>query len=326
VTPASDDPELRAAFEWAAGGPGRLVGVRRRPSAYRTSSPIEEVDAELADGTTVPLILKVLGRAALTDAARRAKPEFLDDPAREVEVYRSVLPSAPPGPPICYGAVADAVAGRYWVLLERVAGRELYQVGEFDLWEAAARWLARLQARFANRPEPAARLLVHDADHYRAWARRAAAFAPPAARARIERLAGRYQRTVERLMALPPTVLHGEFYASNVLVCDTPAGVRVCPVDWELAGWGPGPIDLAALTAGTWADDDRQALAGAYHDELVRLGAAAGSLDDLLAGLDWCRLHQAVRWVGWSADWAPPAGHAHDWAGEAIALADRLGL
>jgi hypothetical protein len=316
-----DDPELRAALQRAAGGPGRLVGVRRRPSAYRTSSPIEEVDAERADGTTVPLILKVLGRAALNDDARRAKPEFLDDPAREVEVYQTVLPAAPPGPPLCYGATADP-GGRCWVLLERVAGRELYQVGEFELWQAAARWLARLHARFADRPGPPAdRLVVHDGDHYRTWAKRAAAFAP-----RMERLVGRYERAVERLAALPPTVLHGEFYASNVLVSDAPAGVRVCPVDWELAGWGPGPIDLAALTAGKWADADRRALASAYHEELVRLGAAGGSLGELLDALDWSRLHQAVRWVGWSTDWAPPAGHAHDWPGEALALADRLGL
>jgi aminoglycoside phosphotransferase (APT) family kinase protein len=309
-----DDPELRLALERAAGGPGRLVGVRRRPSAYRTSSPIEELDVQRADGTTVPLILKVLGRAALTDAARKAKPAFLDDPAREVEVYQSMLPAAPPGPPKCYGAGA---ADRCWVLLERVAGRELYQVGEFELWEAAARWLARLHATFAGRPgPPVGRLVVHDPDYFRAWARRAAVFVP-----QMRRLSERYERAVERLAAVPPTVLHGEFYASNVLVCDTPVGVRVCPVDWELAGWGPGPIDLAALTAGKWTDAERRALAAAYHDEL-----GAGSFDSLLEALEWCRLHQAVRWVGWSADWAPPAGHAHDWVCEALELADRLGV
>jgi len=309
-----DDPELRLALERAAGRPGRLVGWRRRPSAYRTSSPIEDIDVERADGTSVPLILKVLGRAALTDAARKAKPAFLDDPAREVEVYRSVLPVAPAGPPVCYGAAA---VNRCWVLLERVGGRELYQVGEFELWESAARWLAQLHAGFVGRTTPPAdRLVVHDADYFRAWGQRAADFAP-----QMRRLAGRYERAVERLAALPPTVLHGEFYASNVLVCDGPGGGRVCPVDWELAGWGPGPIDLAALTAGKWTDAERRALAAAYHDDL-----GDGSFDALLEALDWCRLHQAVRWVGWSADWAPPAGHSHDWLGEALELADRLGL
>ena len=34
------------------------------------------------------------------------------------------------------------------------------------------------------------------------------------------------------------TFIHGEFYASNVLVNITGGKLRVCPVDWELAGWG----------------------------------------------------------------------------------------
>lgn len=322
MTPPDDDPEFRAALGRAAGA-GRVAGVRRRPSAYRTSSPVEEVDLELVDGTTVPLLLKVLGRAAQSPDVRRVKPAFLDDPGREVEAYRAVLPAAPAGPPACYGAVCDPAAGRHWLLLERVAGRELYQVGEVEAWEAAARWAAGLHARFAGRPgPPAARLLAYDGDYYRAWAGRAAAFAPAHARPRLAALAGRYDRVIERLLALPATVLHGEFYPSNVLVVDGPAGWRVCPVDWETAAWGPGPFDLAALTAGKWTEAERAAFARAYHAGL----ASPGPVEELLADLDWCRLHLAVQWVGWSADWVPPAAHAHDWLGEALALADRLGL
>jgi hypothetical protein len=33
-----------------------------------------------------------------------------------------------------------------------------------------------------------------------------------------------------------------------------------------------------------------------------------------------------VQWLGWSPDWSPPAEHAHDWLGEALHLADKLGL
>ena len=94
-------------------------------------------------------------------------------------------------------------------------------------------------------------------------------------------------------------------------------------MDWELAGWGPGLFDLAALTAGKWSDADRTALARAYHEGL---GPSAGPFAELLAALDWCRLHVAVRWVGWAGDWSPPAEHAHDWLAEAAALADKLGL
>jgi aminoglycoside phosphotransferase (APT) family kinase protein len=101
-------------------------------------------------------------------------------------------------------------------------------------------------------------------------------------------------------------------------------GLRVCPVDWEMAALGPGLIDLAALTAGGWTSDEREKLALAYH-------AALGShetppLDAFLVVLDYCRLHLAVRWLGWSQDWTPPPEHAQDWLGEALGLAEKLGV
>jgi Phosphotransferase enzyme family len=75
----------------------------------------------------------------------------------------------------------------------------------------------------------------------------------------IEKLFGNYDRVVERLLEFPVTFLHGEFYASNVLVvCEEGEGWRVCPVDWEMAAVGPGLIDLAALTAGRWTADERE--------------------------------------------------------------------
>ncbi|HYH63889.1 MAG TPA: aminoglycoside phosphotransferase family protein, partial [Urbifossiella sp.] len=303
--------------------PRRVVRLRRRPHPYQSSFPVDQVDADLDDGTTLPLILKDVSRDALTGAARRAKPEHLHDPLREAEVYRSLLPAAPPGPPAFYGAVGDPAGGRCGLLLERVAGRELFQVGEIGVWQEAAAWLARFHARFAGRTAPPApRLLVSSPADDRAWADRAAAFAPPPLRPRFERLAARYDRVVAELWSLPPTVVHGEYYAANVLVRDAePAEGRICPLDWETAGWGPGLLDLASLVAGKWSDADRAALAGAYF---AARNAEGGGYPP--AALDWCRLHVAVRWVGWSADWTPPPDHAHDWAAEALALADGLGL
>jgi hypothetical protein len=131
---------------------------------------------------------------------------------------------------------------------------------------------------------------------------------------------------VERLLDLPVTLIHGEFYASNVLVQQTPMALRVCPVDWEMAAVAPGLMDLAALTAGQWAGTERTALALAYHDALAREGLPSPPIADFLTALDFCRLHVAVQWLGWSPDWLPPAEHRQDWLGEALRLAQRLGL
>src|SRR5207302_1086495 len=43
-----------------------------------------------------------------------------------------------------------------------------------------------------------------------------------------------------------PTILHGEYYPSNILARRAAA----YPIDWESAAIGPGEIDLASLTEG----------------------------------------------------------------------------
>lgn len=274
------------------------VTVERRPSPYRTSHPLEEIDIVLEDGSSLALIRKDLRRAALDETARRAKPEFLHDPLREIEAYR-LLAAAGLGTPRVYDQGAD------WLLLERVAGVELYQRDELEAWQRAAAWLARLHRLFAETPPASPHLLRYDADYYRGWADRARAFVG----AQLDPVVARYDAVIERLCALPTTFIHGEFFASNVLV----AAERVAPIDWEMAAIGPGLIDLAALTSGRWSEDERWAIAAAY-----------GDLDR--EAFECCHLHLALQWLGWSSDWTPPAEHAHDWLGEAQRAASWLGL
>ena len=313
------DRLLGAALE--RGMAGRVVvGLERRPSAYRTSCALEEVDIELDDGERIELMVKHLARAALSPQARDAKPRFLHDPLREIELYRDVLDGAGLGAPHFHGAVPE----HGWLFLERVHGFELYQVGERATWEHVARELARLHARLAPAAARAPRAIRYDADWYRCWPQRALRFAAAReeheARRVLERLAARYEPVVARLLALPTTVIHGEFYASNVLVDDPVAPRRVAPVDWEQAAIGPGLVDLAALTAGGWSDDERAAIAGAYREASAdRLG-----VDEFADGLEACRLHLAFQWLGWSSDWSAPEEHRQDWLAEAERAAARL--
>jgi thiamine kinase-like enzyme len=99
--------------------------------------------------------------------------------------------------------------------------------------------------------------------------------------------------------------------------------LRVCPVDWEMAAVGPGLIDLAALTAGGWTAEEKEELALAYCAALVSYETPP---DAFLLALDYCRLHLAVQWLGWSQDWTPPPEHAQDWLGEVLGLAEKLGV
>jgi aminoglycoside phosphotransferase (APT) family kinase protein len=325
---APSDRELRAGLERALAGVGlELSGeIERRPSPYRTSFPIEELRLELAGRGPVTLGFKQLDWERLEPAAQLAKPRFLHDPEREPEVYRLLLPQAPAGPPEFLGSVLEGE--RRWLFVEWVEGRELFQVGERELWEEAARWLARFHVAMApgfDRHLVEAPLIDHDAAFYRRWIERARGFgADPKP---IEWLAARHGQVVDALLAQPRTVLHGEFYASNVLVASdfdpSPLGkksdARIAPVDWELAATGTGLSDLAALVSG-WPDADREAIATAYAAE-----PDVPAFDP--RDLDLARLQVAIQWLGWAPpQWEPPEGQRHDWLGKAIALVEELEL
>ena len=324
MSTASAD-ELRGALEDMLGG--AVARLERRPCAYRTSYELDELDVELEDGTALRLMLKSLSRGALDQAARRAKPEFLHDPLREIEVYRTLLASSDLGTPRFHGAVVAPERDRYWLLIENVAGEVLWQVGELEVWQEAARWLAVLHHRWAGRDLGAAEghLLRFDAGFYRSWMRRALDFADAEARARLEPLAAGYDAVAERLAAEPVTLVHGEFYASNVLIQRGGGGVRVAPIDWENAARAGGLVDLAALTTGGWSAPERDEIARGYLDRLAELGDSRAETE-VLESLELFRLHLAVQWLGWDPTWSPPDEHRHDWLGEATEIAGRLGL
>jgi hypothetical protein len=322
--------ELRAVLDEALSaeyGAGCLVAaLERRPHPYASSFALEVLDVVLTDGRRLELIFKDVGEAALLSAARAAKPDFVRDPLREIEVYRTLLPGLKLGTAHCYAALSDETAGHFWLFLEKVPAVELYEIGELETWRQVARWLALAHARLAERgtaqPETT-RLLRYDGDFFRAFGRRARAFARPESRAAVEWVVEQHDSVIELLETLPPTIVHGEFYASNVLVGGPPDAMRICPVDWEMAGVGPALLDLAALTAGSWTELQWQEIVQAYRDAATEVAWMPAG-EAFYRALDCCGLHLAVRWLGWSDNWTPPAAHKRDWLGEALRIAKSL--
>jgi hypothetical protein len=333
----ADTAEIRAELERVLAdtrGPRvAITGLERRPCAYRTSFSLEELDVELADGDRLRLMMKDLSRAALHEHALAAKPELLYDPLREIHVYRDVLAGAKMGTAAYHGASVDPARDRWWLFIENVVGDALWQIGEFGVWEEAARWLARMHGSLGGRVATHGPLLRYDRDLLGVWARRAAGFADDprsswstAERAQVRELTERYDAVAEHLDALAPTFIHGEFYPSNVLVQQGGGVPRICPVDWEIAAIGPGLLDLAALSVGNWTISQRARLAAAYRGAAPSGAETASHLSDeqFDRALDFARLHLAVQWLGWEPGWEPPAEHRHDWLGEAWALARKL--
>jgi hypothetical protein len=305
--------------------PRRVVGLKHQPSIYVSSFAIEELHVRLEDGTHLELLLKDLNAAS--KAAEQIKPAFVRNPLREIEVYRQILKQSSPGTPEFYGAWIHPARSRYWLLLENVAGLELFHAGDFQVWENVARWIARFQNEFEGdglAPVSQAHLLNYDRAYYATWMQRAVEFAGAGAAQRLGQLSRNYDVVVERLVRLPRTFIHGEFYASNILLAPSMRGLRICPVDWEMAAIAPGVMDVAALAAGNWTEEQKSSMALAYYAEsgLNRALSRAEFLD----AFDACRMHQAVQWLGWTRDWDVPPEHAHDWLNEAMTLAERRGL
>jgi thiamine kinase-like enzyme len=129
---------------------------------------------------------------------------------------------------------------------------------------------------------------------------------------------------VDVLAGLPRTVIHGEFYPSNILVDESTPDGRVSVIDWEMAAVGPAVTDVAALTAGQLGSSEQEALVASYlsarPDDGVETSESFGS-----DALTCARLQFAVQWMGWSRDWSPPEEQRHDWLAEAVGLGETMG-
>lgn len=313
---------LAGLFERHA-GPVEIIA--RKPLSYRSTFPIERLVVRSAGGGEGRLVFKDLSRSGPADPSWRLKAPFLHDPLREITCYREVLSQAGLSTPSYLGATVSPHRGRYWLFLDEVEGDPLWQHGATRVWCRTAKWLARLHARFEGRADTLpSRLIVHDEGYWQRWLVRARRHllrreAPRCTVDEIGRLIERSERAVAWLVEQPVTLMHGDFYPSNVLVEGRGHEALIRPVDWEMAGIGPGILDLAALTSGAWNAARREAVVAAYHEALPR--RIRRRQEDLRTALRRCRLLLAMQWLGWAARWNPPPEHAHDWLATAIDLA-----
>lgn len=327
MSAAPTDAEIVEALEGALGS--GVKRLSRRPYAYATSAPLEEVRVVTVGGE-LTMILKDLSRERLLGDARTSKPALTYEPRREIDTYQRILGPSGIGPRL-YASVTDGERSSYWLLIEKVQGVELWQIGEFEIWEAAAEWLGRMHAQFQGRTEElreaSPHLLDHTPEWYRAWCERAISAVKRSGDQRAPALVDvvhDYDSVAARLATLPRTLIHGELYPANLLIVRRGGAVRVVPIDWEMAGVGPGVIDIAALSAG-WADSQAERLVRAYAAGRASAPAPIAA-EELSHDVARARLHLALQWLGWGDGWTPPPEHANDWLAEALEAAERLDL
>ncbi len=298
-----------------------------RPYRAATTHPIDEIrDAE----GRYSVLHKDLNPARLTAAAHLARPNWINDPQREILVYQRLLVDAPLGTPRLIAASTDTgtgtgvgddpIAAGWWIRIEHVDGAPLTEVGDMDRWLDAARWIGIFHAWTDT--------LDHLPDiHPVRWTRGALAgvYCDAVAASSLGSMAPilsngvRSDELVDLMFSGRSGVIHGELTASNVVIPSDP-NRPVCVLDWELCGVGPRLLDLASLVVG-WPDGVVDRFLAVYAD------AAGFNCDDgMRRQLDAARLHLALRWLGAEGrGWRPPIERRTDWAAEARGSADRLG-
>ena len=330
-----DDADIaRAVDEWLAQEQrgASVVRLRRRPWDYATSAPLELVTAVSDEGREHDLVLKHLGRRHVSEQVRRAKPPFVVDSRREIDVYRRLLAPLRIGPALVGSRIAPET-GTCWLLLEHVRGPRLFEVGALAAWAATAHWLGAFHCRPDTIDEEARRraagLVECRRDWYRIWMERALRFFGAAGPSRsrhdgkaLRWLAERHDRVIDHLLSLPSALIHGEFYPANVIMRGAAESCVPCPVDWETASVGPGVLDFAALTAGDWNEQDRRGLTAAY---LAGSGTRV-TLEELTESAQYAHIQLAVQWLGWFGRRHAPEAHARDWLADAIDRAEALNL
>ncbi len=323
----------------ALGPDCRIRTIDHRPSDLRSTFALEEIDVLLGSGELLRLILKAVGTKGLLTTSNMTKPLFLHDPLREIEFQQYILSPRPElGTPKLFSTVVEPARDRYWMLSERIIGSTLEGTANLDRWRSAAHWLAGMHtALLPLAHEPPAcgtlRLLDQNANLIRMWIGRALTIVPaqdPFVAGRLitglQTLADGYERVVERLLAMPRTVIHGEFFASNILVRPERRKGGINVVDWEMVSFGPPLMDLAALLAGERIEARRRELALSYHAALDGSELVPADREKFLEDLDYCRLHLAIQWLGWTPDSPPRRVEPHRWLEEVLELTNRLGL
>ncbi len=211
-------------------------------------------------------------------AKRRAREKIV----REHAVYTTILSRLPVRTPRCYGMEDDDDPARAWLYLEHCDGAR-YDPHDAGHRRLGGEWFAALHASGQTiGSDPA--LPLRDLPYYRARVASGRAALSKAARderlghaqlllrdlvARCDAIAGDWSSIEAACATLPPTLVHGDAKADNLMVCGEDEFVAL---DWGEAGWGTPVVDLPDLDLGAYAAAAGLSWSDAERDELARVG------------------------------------------------------
>jgi len=193
----------------------------------------------------------------LKEPAGDVRPGLANAGVREAGIYRSLAIQLPMPTP----ALIAADPGGAWLVIEAVEAEAGLEIWSAEQYQQALALLARLHERFWGLADDLgaypwlARPLTLDYEiHVYAAAQALGEIVrqewPPLIAHSLQTLGtlgqiiSQAETVVAPLRALPFTLLHGDFWAGNI-VQDEDGDLVV--LDWQLAGLGPGVLDLVVF-------------------------------------------------------------------------------
>jgi len=282
-------------------GPGASVAeLNRSRFPYIGSYDCYAVSARTTEGEDFQVFLKDFGFSRQSKDVPERRRE------REMRVYRDLLAKADLGTARYYGSVWDPSQGRFWLLLELVEGTLIEEAND-ETGPLAAAWLARLHGTFQRERDAldACELLAHyDGDFFRAKASGALADVGSVCEAsgrQLEALLEGFDPVAEAMAAPPLTLVHGGYIPWHILLDAEREPVRVCAIDWELAGVGSIHYDLAFFVADA-ESGVRERICEAYRREAADRGVPVPDAETLRTVVDCFRLHRVLDWLSRSRE------------------------
>jgi len=278
---------LKAVFRDNAYGNPRVTVLGRKPNRFESTFPSEIITCRLAGNGILSVFCKY-GTSNFDNAyGHRGGVSY------EAAVYKEVLAPLHTSAPAFYGAYMEKRSGQTWLLIEylKEASRDISKTNDAVIH--AARWIGRFHASNEERISSTRLgfLQKYDANYYVGWARRTnQLFGHQRSELPwLPRLCARFEELVPYLLRAKKTVIHGEYYPTNVIYQNGTSR----PADWQSAAIAIGHIDLAALTQ-NWPRPMVRRLVREYK----RTRWPNGEPDhfDWLFGI--ARVYMTLRWLG----------------------------
>jgi hypothetical protein len=274
---------------------GGLKLLTRKPNPHGSTFPTEIVKCRLGkDRTTLSLFVKYGTRNFDGVHGHRGNVSY------ESKVYEEVLRPLHASTPSFYGVYHDKIGDVPWLVLEYLPkGTPASWSKDPKAMIRSAKWIGKFHASSEKLlPSPRLKFLrLYDSNYYKGWARRAKQqFGRFDGLSWIPDLCDGFVKLIPRLLAAPQTIIHGEYFGSNIIYQNGTSH----PADWQSTAKAPGEIDLASLTH-SWPARIVQSCEREYRKSRW----PSGPPESFEETLDVARFYMNLRWLGDTTLMAP---------------------